>query len=66
MDRRKFLGLLCAWTTLTAATHASAKNSGGGAGKSGGSSYRSAKSGQYVKKDYADKHKSTTVKEKRN
>lgn len=27
--------------------------------------YRSAKSGQYVKKDYADKHMSTTVREAR-
>ena len=35
--------------------------------KAGGSKadYRSAKSGQYVKKDYAGKHKNTTVREER-
>jgi hypothetical protein len=41
------------------------KSSRGKNSKSAGSDYRSAKSGQYVKKNYADKNKSTTVKEAR-
>lgn len=43
----------------------SSKSGGGKSSKSAGADYRSAKSGQYVKKDYADKNKDTTVREGR-
>jgi hypothetical protein len=41
-----------------------ARSSGGGK-SSAGTDYRSAKSGQYVKKNYAQRNKSTTVRERR-
>lgn len=43
----------------------SSKSGGGKSSKSAGADYRNAKSGQYVKKDYADKNKDTTVREGR-
>ena len=42
---------------------AQARKSGGG--KSAGADYRSAKSGQYVKKSYAQRNQSTTVRERK-
>ena len=40
-----------------------AKKSGGSGGASRKGTYRSAKTGRYVTKKYAEKHKSTTVRE---
>ena len=55
---------------LIASGSALAKGKGGGgsksgAGKSTSADYRSAKSGKYVKKGYADKNKDTAVREAR-
>lgn len=36
-----------------------------GSGKSAGADYRSAKSGQYVKKSYAQRNQNTTVRERK-
>lgn len=41
------------------------KSTNGASSKSANADYRSAKSGQYVTKGYADKNKDTTVKENR-
>ena len=38
---------------------------GGGSSSGKGHSYRDSESGQYVKKDYAEKHPRTTEKERR-
>ena len=50
---------------LAASGAALAKGKGKGASQSAGADYRSAKSGKYVKKGYAEKNKDTTVREKR-
>jgi hypothetical protein len=47
-------------------SHAIAKGERSSGSKADSGSYRSAKSGQYVKKDYAQKNRDTTVRERRN
>jgi hypothetical protein len=44
---------------------AHAAKRGGGSSKDSKADYRSAESGKYVKKDYAEKNKKTTVREER-
>jgi hypothetical protein len=67
MDARQILTVMAASVALTVCGAAGAKGKGGGAApaKSAGADYRSAKSGRYVKKDYAEKNKDTTVRESR-
>jgi len=66
MNRRSFLGMITIFPIAIAGSQASAKGKSSGPKNLGGSSnYRSAKSGQYVKKNYADKNPSTTVKERK-
>ncbi len=68
MRRRSFLQALAGVFALLPITEAVAKGGRGGAKSSrsgGASSYRSAKTGRYVKKSYADKNRNTTVKERR-
>jgi hypothetical protein len=54
------IALACAFVA-TASSAAWAKKGGGGSS----GDYRSAKSGQYVKKGYAERNKGTTVREQR-
>ena len=56
---RKLVVAFIATTIALSGGPALAKKSGAKA------DYRSAKSGKYVKKDYANKHKNTTVREER-
>lgn len=71
MRRRALLLLLTAMSAVMAGGQVFAKGRNGSgsrarSNKSGGrTSYRSAKSGRYIKKSYANKHPSTTVKERR-
>ncbi len=71
MKRRTILLTLAVLSAVMANGKVHAKGRGGSgsrgrSSKSGRSSnYRSAKSGRYIKKGYANKHPSTTVKEKR-
>lgn len=67
MKRRALLHMVVASfaVLLSGESLAKGRSGGGGSKKSGGSNYRSAKSGKYVKKGYAEKNRNTTVKEKR-
>jgi hypothetical protein len=66
MRVRPILALISAVAVgLAAHGVAQAGKGSGGASKGSKADYRSAKSGKYVKKDYADKNKDTTVREER-
>ena len=60
MNRRFFLPALCAAMCglMTANAHAKGKRGGGDR-----AAYRSARTGQYVRQGYAQRHRSTTVRD---
>lgn len=59
MNRRIFFSGLLGASALLSVSVAEARKSNGGA------SYRSAKSGRYVDRKYAEKNKDTTVRERK-
>ncbi len=62
MTTRLMAAIVVGIAVCISASPASAKKAGSGASKA---DYRSAKSGKYVKKGYAEKNKDTTVREER-
>lgn len=65
MSKKLRLTILVAMVLAMVGGTALASGKGSSSSHASKGDYRSAKSGQYVKKDYADKHKSTTVREAR-
>ena len=65
MSKKLQLAISMAMALALASGTAVAGGKGSGSSKAPKGDYRSAKSGQYVKKGYAEKHKSTTVREER-
>jgi hypothetical protein len=64
--KRQCIALLAFFLAIVfASSPAMAKKSASGSSKQSHADYRSAKSGKYVKKEHADRHKSTTVREER-
>jgi hypothetical protein len=65
MNRLKIIAAIAATALAFAAAAVSAKGKSSASQKTDNADYRSAKSGQYTKKGYAEKNKSTTVREER-
>jgi hypothetical protein len=65
MSKKLQLAISVAMALAMASGTAIAGGKGSSSSKASKGDYRSAKSGQYVKKGYAEKHKSTTVREER-
>jgi hypothetical protein len=65
MFKKRLLTILAVMTLAMVGETALAGGKGSNSSNASEGDYRSAKTGQYVKKAYAEKHKSTTVREAR-
>ena len=65
MFKKRLLTILAAMALALVGGTALAGGKGSNSSNASEGDYRSAKTGQYVKKAYAEKHKSTTVREAR-
>ena len=65
MNTKQAVSMAVAIALAFSAGAALAGKKGSGGSKASKGDYRSAKSGQYVKKGYADKNKNTTVREEK-
>ena len=65
MSKKRLLTILAVMTLAMGGETALAGGKGSKSSNASEGDYRSAKTGQYVKKAYAEKHKSTTVRKAR-